>query len=735
MPSVGAKTHPHSPSKLRHFTQGQNGHGAGEAPRRGRVNWTQDPTSGLHLGRLGMKKQAAVHQALQAALDSWNWRPPSPHVVGHQSETILLPGLRTELSTTVFSGEAKEWLRYLSMSAASRYEPDLCVRVHLHPDLRVVAFEAENEESRWLADLLALGLRKTRKRLEDKPKVLNIFDELLFAHAGRIERRLTVRLSPDVPSDGTREVPREGSGRGETRIVLHSRLVRYVREALLSQARSNEEAIGLCWPLVSRFVGQLGYPESPRDRFVEKIEVFSRVTFVSINVLYEGRKSGHLIPTRAGAVYEQMVSDSSGIPRGQLMELHPYFRMLNKLGFLLRGHGYGGDAAEVRVAACEYLDMVYLRLSLAGAMPEVAPGMAPMEFERVGRKVRTTFPKLGAYGIVDEEDLEAWKTVADPFRDVGFTLLRQLGIGEFGRVYEALNDNSPNYPGRVALKVDRIVGKKKKAILEAEEAMAVGRALARSPHLMRLYDTGKLKGQRFTYHVLQLINGDTLDNLVGVTGTEHASVSRPPAARASEHEARAEYDRAVSSRGSQLWRRERMALPFTHALSPAMMLDLLTSVLLWMEGVHAIGYAINDLKNGNLMMSRRGQLKGIDLDSYAPVHSPKDKVTDFMFLAVSVILLLFSAPVLNRGPNIAWEALIESEARLRAGLTEAWPFGDVERLSDGRVSREELTNVLVDLVHRSRHLVYTKRPELFSQDIARMVSLKHRLLIEELVID
>jgi serine/threonine protein kinase len=417
------------------------------------------------------------------------------------------------------------------------------------------------------------------------------------------------------------------------------------------------------------------------------------------------------------------------------MERHPYFRMLNKLGFLLRGHGYAGDAAEVRVAACEYLDSVYLRLSLAGAMPEVAPAMAAMEFERVGRKVRTAAPEQGRNGVVDLEDLEAWKAVADPFRDLGFTLLRQLGMGEFGRVYEALNDNSPNYPGRVALKVDRIVGKKKNAILEAEEAMVVGRALARVPHLMRLYDTGKLKGQRFTYHVLQLINGDTLDNLVGVTGTEHASVSRPPSARASDGEAEAEYNRAVSARGGELWRRQRMALPFTHALSPAMVLDLLTSVLLWMEGVHAVGYAINDLKNGNLMMSRRGQLKGIDLDSYAPVHSPKDKVTDFMFLAVSVILLLFSAPVANRGRNVPWEELIESEARLRTGLNEAWPFGNVELLSDGRVSREQLINVLVDLVHRSRHLIYTKRPELFSEDIARMVNLKHELLIEELVID
>ena len=309
-------------------------------------------------------------------------------------------------------------------------------------------------------------------------------------------------------------------------------------------------------------------------------------------------------------------------------------------------------------------------------------------------------------------------------------------MGEFGRVYEALNDNSPNYPGRVALKVDRIVGKKKNAILEAEEAMFVGRALARSPHLMRLYDTGKLKGQRFTYHVLQLINGDTLDNLVGVTGTEHASVSRPPSARASEGEARSrvrargQFARAASCGVGNAWlcrSRTRSRRPWSWIC--------LTSVLLWMEAVHDVGYAINDLKNGNLMMSRRGQLKGIDLDSYAPAHSPKDKVTDFMFLAVSVILLLFSAPVANRGRNVPWEGLIESEARLRAGLTEAWPFGNVELQSDGRVSREELTNVLVDLVHRSRHLIYTKRPELFSQDIARMVSVKHRLLNEELVID
>jgi serine/threonine protein kinase len=342
---------------------------------------------------------------------------------------------------------------------------------------------------------------------------------------------------------------------------------------------------------------------------------------------------------------------------------------------------------------------------------------------------------VGNFGIVDDVDLDAWNTVDRPFQDLGFTILRQLGMGEFGRVYEALNNDNRQFPARIALKVDRIIGKKKHAILEAEEAMIVGRNLARAPHLIRLYDTGKVKGRRFTYHVLQLIDGETLDNLLGVTGNEHASVSRPPGPRESEDEGHTEYTRAVSTRGSELWRRTRMASPFRHNLSSALLLDLVTSVLLWLEDVHEVGYAINDLKNGNLMLSRRGQLKGIDLDSYAPVHSPKDKVTDFMFLAVSLVLMLFSAPVLGRRSTQPWETLIESEASLRGALEEAWPFGDVEGLSDGRVHRDELTSVLVDLVHRSRHLVYTKHPEKFTQDIARLTSLKHRLLLEEMVID
>ncbi len=681
-----------------------------------------------------MVKKKETNQALQAALDSWNWRPPpNPHAVP-RIDSAASRGLRTDSSVTVFSGDLEEWVRYLSLDPEDRVESEIGVCLYLRPELALVAFEPENEDSRWLSDLLTEGFLLLRRRLVNKPHVMRSLDELLF-EPSNARLPVRVRLSPDVPSDGTREIDSE-EPTSDVRIVLHSRLARFVSEALADHLTPvSEDRLGVCWPLVSRLIFGLGYPASPRDRFTTKVEVSSKVTYVSVNVLFDGRKSGQMIASPAGERYAAMVSEASSIPISHLMVHHPYWRMLGKLGFLLRGDPYSSYAEDVRCAVREYLDSFYLRLSLAGAMPGVAPLMQPMPFVHKGRRVKTPKPEVGRYGILDREDLEAWKIVADPFLDIGFTLLRQLGLGEFGRVYEALNENNPQFPERIALKIDRITGKKKHAILEAEAAMAVGRGLANASHLIRLYDTGKLRGQRFTYHVLQFIEGDTLDNLVGVTGTEHASVSRPPRALSSEHEARLEYERAVKMSKSEVWRRARMNLPFQHALSTATVLDLLTSVLLWLEDVHRIGYAINDLKNGNLMMSRRGQLKGIDLDSYAPVHSPRDKVTDFMFLAVSLILLIFSVPVANRGQQTPWEALIESEARLRTGLAQAWPFGDVEAFSGGRVTRDELTQVIVDLVQRSRHLTYTKRPDLYSDDVGRLIGIKRRLLFEEMVID
>lgn len=673
----------------------------------------------------------AARRALRSAIEAWFWRTSAPT----SSEGDAPPrSIRTELSSTVFSGDAQAWVRYLQMSEDVRYEAGLAVTVHLQPELRVIAFEPETEESRWLSDLLTFGFRELTRRLEQKPHVSKVFRQLVFENRANQGPRLRVLLSRSLPSDGTRETRSRDAE--AVRLVLSSTQARAARERFEAAPMAPDgERLGSMWVLIMRLVHSLAYPAAPRDLFVTKIDVHSKLTYIAINVLYEDLKRGVLTPNEIGRAFATTASAETGIPAGDLHEHHGYFRALNKVGFMLRANAYSHYEEDARIVAREFLDTTYLRLSLAGAMPNVLPTMQSMRYARVGDKVKTPPPELGKYGILDDEDLEAWKTVAGPFRDLGFTLTRQLGMGEFGRVYEALNDNNREFPELVALKVDRIVGKKKKAILEAEEAMRVGRALASSPHVIRLYDTGKLSGQRFTYHVLQLIDGDTLDNLIGVTGREHASVSRPPAARTSELDAQQEFARAVDSRGSELWRRSRIASPFTQALSPAMVLDLLTSVLLWLEEVHHVGFANNDLKNGNLMMSRRGQLKGIDLDSYSKTHSPKDKMTDFMFLAVSLVLLLFSAPVTNRGRNVPWEELIESEEQLRGGLADAWPFGDVLALSQGRVSREELTDLLVDLVQRSRRLVYAKQPQLFSEDIVRLMDLKRRLLFEEFVID
>jgi hypothetical protein len=539
---------------------------------------------------------------------------------------------------------------------------------------------------------------------------LQALNELLFSDSELAERTISVRLSPLLPSLSTRETEHpDAGGSGEVRIVLQSRFAHQVHAALEgSSGLSKDEKLGLTWSVLSRFVSQLAFPSSPRDRFVAKVETFAKMTYVALNLLYEERRNGRLVPREAGAVFEALVAEANDVRPQDLADRHPYFRMLATLGFMLRAAPYAGYAVEARIAAREYLDRTYLRLSLAGAMPELPAALQPMPVTRTRGSARVPSPELGRYGVVDAEDLAAWKTVNKPFRELGFTLLRQLGMGEFGRVYEVLNENNPTFPARVALKVDRIIGKKRHAILEAEEAFRVGRELASAPHLIRLYDTGKLAGERFTYHVLQLIDGDTLDNLVGAVGQEHASVTRPPPSVRGVLEAQRESERALRVLPRSPPRRHSAALPFRFALSPAMLLDLLTSVLLTLEEVHGLGYAINDLKNDNLMMSRRGQIKGIDLDSFAPVRSSADKVTDFIFLAGSLTLLLFNAPTTSRLARAQWDEL---------------------------VSRSEVTGVVVDLVRRSRELVYAKQPETFSRDIVRLIDVKRRLLVEDLVID
>ncbi|MFT5240651.1 MAG: serine/threonine protein kinase, partial [Kiritimatiellia bacterium] len=340
------------------------------------------------------------------------------------------------------------------------------------------------------------------------------------------------------------------------------------------------------------------------------------------------------------------------------------------------------------------------------------------------------------YGILDADDLAAWRKVREPLEDNGFAIVRQLGMGQFGRVYEAINTSNGAMPARVAVKVDRIrKGHKKEVIQAVETIMDISRDLAESPHIIRVYDAGRLKPLGFTYHVLQLVDGDTLDNLIGVTGEEHSSVLRPQVARTDLQHLRADYLKAIHHGGDEAWRRERVSLPFVDPLSLPQALDVLTSTLLWLEETHALGYAVNDLKNGNLMISRRGQFKAIDLDAFSPIQSTLDMLPDYFFLAVT--LLLFVLRVMDGGKDSKLKAqgLLTDPAALHKTLTRLWRFGDLAELTDGRVHSSEVIEWMVSCMDRCRNGSFAHDPKAFSACIDQLIHIKRRLTQEEMILD
>jgi hypothetical protein len=483
------------------------------------------------------------------------------------------------------------------------------------------------------------------------------------------------------------------------------------------------------WRVVRRLISQLGFSSQPRDRFLERIQVASKLALVTAHTLYEGTARGSLVPNEVGRVHEYCVCQSHGIGEKKLYQRHPYFRMLNELGAMLFDvSSYQANRELIDVMVREYLDERYLRLSLSGVMPPVSEIMAPMLFRRTNNLISTPYPRLGHYGILDHEDLFAWKRVEGPFREMGFTLLRQLGMGEFGRVYEAINSANPTMPERIALKVDRITGEETKAIQDAEVAMQIGRDLAKSPHVIRMYDAGTLSRRQLTYHVLQVVDGETLDDLVALSGKEHASVSRQKRI-SNETDLRGDYDRSIQLSKGEGWRRGTSET-FTESLSLREFMDLQTSILLWLEKIHGLGYVVNDLKNGNLMVSRRGQLKGIDLDAYSAKRLPIDTLTDFLFLATSILLLLLHLGGSREPTSISVQRMLKSRDDLHRGIANALTLGSVAEISHGRVSNDDVVELLAEILVRCRSRTYIDQPDLFSADIDHWIRLKRDIFVE-----
>lgn len=640
--------------------------------------------------------------------------------------------VRTEFSATLFSGDARDWVRYLSLGTQARLEYGLAGTVVAAEGGVVV--EADNPDSVWFCAMLTAGLSRLRQLSQRKANVEAQLTELM-ARATRSPKPVRVRLSRSVPTVATREVV-AWSDAEPTSVVIKRGLMLALREALNGGELGSDEALGLLWPVVVQVLSLLAFPSDPRNRYGAKIDVIARITYVAVNVLYESDDSGALIGTLCGETLEHVLAATSGRERKEVRERDAYLRLLHSVSFVMRARPFDEYERELRIAAREYLDGRYMRLSLSGAMPDPEVWRAAMVLDGSLRKPKGQAPRVGRYGVANEQDLDAWLCVAKPLRELGFVLLRQLGVGDFGRVYEALNLANADYPAHVALKVDKILGKKKSAILEAEAAMQVGRDLASAPHLIRMYDTGKLQGRRFTYHVLQLIDGETIDELVGSVESEHKSLGAPPSRRLTLPELR----RELAMRMGLTERRSKPEagcnVSFRFGLSPAMLMDLLTDMLMCLEEVHALGYAMNDLKNDNMMISRRGQVKGIDLDSFSRIHTPLDKYTDFLFLATSLVLVTLRAPSPHTRYVVEnWRDLLEDDSMLRQALAKAWPALVVESLSEGRLGQDELVDVLVRLILRSKSLSYATDPTLFSRDITELVGVKQRLLLEDLVID
>ncbi|GAB4165691.1 MAG: hypothetical protein Fur0032_02570 [Terrimicrobiaceae bacterium] len=492
------------------------------------------------------------------------------------------------------------------------------------------------------------------------------------------------------------------------------------------------------WPLVQALLLQLGQQIYPRDRFIERIDLTARWASVVIHLLYRGKKGDRLEPRRLGAAYEAWVAAQENIPVGELFMRHPFFRMMAKLSFLLKDRALPSLIEEARIVVRDHLDAGYLRLSLAEIMPGIPSWLVPMPVEWKSKKrLATPRPEVGLYGIIDREDLVAWRQVDKPLLEIGYHVVGQLGMGQFGRVYEAVTMRQGSLPARVAIKVDRFrKGRKKEAIEAAETIMETARGLSKSPHVIRVFDAGKLRKHHATYHVLQLVDGDTLDHLLGIAGEEHASILRPTAARRSPLDASSEFFKSLSKSEGEVWRKLRKSHRFLGRPSLSHILDLLTSKALWVEEVHQIGFAVNDLKNGNIMLNRRGQFKGIDLDSYSPVFSSIDKMPDFFFLAVSVLQMVAKAAIWDGGVRSGEiRSLLGDPTALRRFLQSHWAYGDLGFASGGRVQTREVVSFLADFIDGCRSGDFSNNPDHYSHEIDHLIGLKRRLSGEEIVLE
>ncbi len=652
-------------------------------------------------------------------------------------------------NSVVFDGERTSWQNYLALSLAQRYEPDTLVGIKPLSERDGFEFSAlnKNSNSETLVNFLNDGFSLFLKKLKEYETTAAIIAREVLANGANTIVPIQIKCSPHLPADSTREIFLDDNlNIKDVSIVLNSDLVHNVAKAYEKISDGGEdERLGILWGLIKPLLHELGHSNLPRDRFFEEIHQVWCDCVAMRNIFFKSkRKSGFLVPNKAGKTYmqfysERLLQNGIEVSKDEIFS-QPFFKMLNHLHRLigedmLNKHEkikllkFDDLVASAKVIIRGYLDDEYLRPSLSEIMSGLPEAYRPMGITWKKKGPETPPPKVGRYGIEDEEDLSAWNKVADKFRKIGLVIVCQLGIGEFGRVYEAINLINPSWPERVAVKVDRIYKKRKKEAIQVEDViMQLSHALSNSPHVISIYDAGLLS-KKYTYHVLQLVaEGETLDELLGIGGTEPTSRPAIFGEEKTLQKLRQKFLKPIGQRSKRKNHR------FTRPLTLNETIDVIVSMLLWVEKVHSLGYSINDVKTGNVMINCRGQIKGIDLDFYQKAPSfPQAFMQDFFLLSWACLLLFINAPRKDPLPPESLKedfgiALQSGADFFRDVLLQEWKFTD---LSSKDAS--PFLDCFIDIISRSRANIYGVNRDLFEQDINRLIYLKRLFFEREIV--
>jgi hypothetical protein len=199
--------------------------------------------------------------------------------------------VKTSLSATVFTGESDAWVSYLTTTREQRYDSTLRIPVTCDPAADQLLFHGANETSQVLARHLQAAYQTFHATVRNRPFVIRALHRAIFENTSNLAGRITLRVSRTLPCNASREVPLATSlFPSDVHIVLRESVVHEVVQNL-SQAGKHlkpEAHLGWCWPLLRRILSQLSFPDCPRDRFVEKIEVTLTSCLLALHALYEG---------------------------------------------------------------------------------------------------------------------------------------------------------------------------------------------------------------------------------------------------------------------------------------------------------------------------------------------------------------------------------------------------------------------------------------------------------------